>query len=108
MNKKIEMLEENLIQEDKIIEPFTEFSDKVLLVQEMLNRIKINKIPLEENGFYNDETKNAIVKLQGITLFEQNGIIDQNLMFRLNEIIENPFITDINKNCTFAVLYSKR
>jgi len=83
------------------------FSKQVLQIQQQLNQIGINESKLEENGFYNDETKTAIMKLQSITLFECNGVIDQNLIFRLDEIIENPVITDANKNCTFAVLYSQ-
>jgi len=106
MEEKFTVLKTNQ-KENKIIELSPEFSEQVLLVQKQLNKIKINKTSLEENGFYNDETRIAIVKLQGITMFEQNGNIDQNLIFRLNEIIENPIITEFNQNCTFAILYNK-
>jgi len=83
------------------------YSPLVLEIQKKLNQIKINDNPLEINGLYNEETKNAIIKLQEITDFEPNGVIDQNLIFRLNEIIENPIINDYNKSKTFAILYSK-
>jgi len=79
----------------------------VLEIQEKLNQIKINDNPLDVNGLYNDETKNAIIKLQQITDFTPNGIIDQNLIFRLDEIIENQVINEYNKGKTFAVLYNK-
>jgi len=92
----------NVAEEEHNLIPF---SEQVLQVQKMLNQIHINDKPLEENGYYNDETKNAIIKLQQITQFEPNGVIDQNLIFRLNEIIENPIINEYNKNRTFAVLY---
>lgn len=108
--EKEEIMEEELLQpeisnKENILQ--LEFSPQILLVQQQLNQIKINSSPLDENGLYNKETKDAIMKLQEITNFTLNGMIDQNLMFRLNEIIENPVINEINQNCTFAVLYSK-
>ena len=100
--------EDDLIKKEvETVEEKPEFSEQTLIVQQMLNKIKINNEQLEENGLYNEETKNAIIKLQNITDFTPNGVIDQNLMFRLNEIIENPVITEYNKNKTFAVLYNK-
>lgn len=103
METELEILEDNEIFEEVKLE----FSEIVLNVQQQLNNIQINEQKLEENGLYNDETKKAIMKLQSITNFIPNGVIDQNLMFRLNEIIENPIITEYNQSKTFAVLYSK-
>lgn len=79
----------------------------VLKVQKQLNQILISDFPLKEDGIYNEETEKAIMMLQEITNYLPNGFIDQNLLFRLNEIIENPVITEHNKSRTFAVLYNK-
>lgn len=88
------------------LESEQEPSPQVLLVQWQLNKIEINPTPLEENGLLDEETKDAIKKLQQITNFTPNGMIDQNLMFRLNEIVDNQVITEYNQNKTFAVLYN--
>jgi hypothetical protein len=79
------------------------FSDKVLKVQQLLNKIEFCNI--KENGFYNKETIDTIKSFQKVTLFDENGIIDQNLMFRLREILENPYLSEVNESKTFAKLY---
>lgn len=101
--KKKDINKNILESQEKIIEPST----IVLKVQKQLNQIQITDMPLIEDGIYNEYTKQAIMVLQNITNYLPNGIIDQNLLFRLKEIIEHPIITGHNKNRTFAVLYSK-
>lgn len=87
--------------------PILQHSPQTLLIQQQLNRIQINDTPLIENGLLDTDTIQAIKKLQQITNFTPNGVVDQNLTFRLNEIIENPIITEYNINKTFAVLYNQ-
>jgi peptidoglycan hydrolase-like protein with peptidoglycan-binding domain len=79
--------------------------NKVLQIQQKLNKLQIRK--LDENGISNEETINTIKLLQGITGFQQNGIIDQNLTFRIDEILSMPTISVNDKSKTFAIMFVK-